>query len=157
MLPVPCAYHRHEASSISQKLGDSTEIRVWPHDTCTRATKELITRFSSQQSYSVYIKATATMCMCPTTEGNVLNTETWFKLRFSFGPVQQNKHCNSRTQSEVEGLIKCCNKTVFNGQSLFQCTSRQTGIKLGDNFLRILEQNNHIPAGLVLCQGYVNW
>jgi len=95
------------------------------------------------------------MCKCPTSQQNVKNNETWLKLRFCFRLVQQNKHCNSRTQSEAEGLIKCCNKTVFNGQSLFQHTSQLTGIK-GFNYLCILEQKNHIPAGLILCRGYVN-
>lgn len=150
-LPVLCAYHSHVAEwqgCAPRKI--AMKIKTWGEFNFTKIgkryrNKSLTTRhmhkscigtyhacFSSQQSYSVCIKAIAAMCKCPTTNGNVQNTETWLKLRFCFRLVQQNKQCNSRTQFEAEGWIKCCNKAVFNGQSLFQCTSPQIEIKFED-------------------------
>ena len=50
------------------------------------------------------------MCNCPTTEGNIQNTETWLKLKILwkiFGPTKEvNSICRIKTNTELDELIK---------------------------------------------------
>ena len=153
-------HHRKSRWKLKQSNFNFTKIgRQYRNNSLTtrhmhkRCTGTYHACFSSQQSYSVHIKATAAMCKCPTTEGNAQNNETWLKLRFCFRLVQQNKHCYSRTQCEA-GWIKCCNKTVFNGQSLFQRTSQRTKIKSEDFIFYVYSnKKKHIYQQVTLYTG----